>query len=228
MQEFLLGTRLASDALAARSVAEGRLCTIEYSKTAAERKVIMIKMNRWLVMAVVAAGMCLGVSQVMAQQDNNQGGRGGQGGGRGFGGRGGNFDPAQMQQMFMDRIHEDLEITDDAEWKAIEPLVQKVMDARRQVEGDRFRGMFGRRRGGDQGGDQGQRRGGMFGQPSPEAESLSRAIESKASKAELKAAMAKFVEARKARQADLEKAQSDLRKVLSLRQEAIATSSGLL
>ena len=187
-------------------------------------------------MAVVAAGMCLGVSQGMAQQDNNQGGRGGQGGqgggpggGRGFGGRAGNFDPAQMQQMFMDRIHEDLEITDDAEWKAIEPLVQKVMDARRQVEGDRFRGMFGRRRGADQGGDQGQRRGGMFGQsPSPEAEALSRAIESKASKAEMKAALAKYVEARKARQADLEKAQSELRKVLSLRQEAIATSSGLL
>ena len=190
-------------------------------------------------MAVVAAAMCLGLSQGLAQQDNNQGGRGGgqggggqgggQNGGRAFGGRGGNFDPAQMQQMFMDRIHEDLEITDDAEWKAIEPLVQKVMDARRQVEGDRFRGMFGRRRGGDQGGDQGQRRGGMFGQsPSPEAEALSRAIESKASKAELKAAMAKFVEARKARQADLEKAQNELRKVLSLRQEAIATSSGLL
>jgi len=192
----------------------------------------MMKMNRWLATAVVAAGMCVGLSQGLAQQNNNQGGgggqSGGQGGGRGFGGRGGNFDPAQMQQMFMERVHEDLEITDDAEWKAIEPLVQKVMDARRQVEGDRFRGMFGRRRGGDQGGDQGQRRGGMFGQPSPEAESLSRAIESKASKAELKAAMAKFVEARKTRQADLEKAQSELRKVLSLRQEAIATSSGLL
>jgi hypothetical protein len=191
----------------------------------------MTKMNRWLVMAVVAAGMCLGLSQGMAQQDNNQGGRGGQGGGqgggRGFGGGGGNFDPAQMQQRFMERIHEDLEITDDAEWKAIEPLVQKVMDARRQVDGDRIRGMFGRRRGGDQGGDQGQRRGG-FGQPSPEAETLQRAIESKASKPEMKAALAKFVEARKARQADLEKAQNELRKVLSLRQEAIATSSGLL
>ena len=178
----------------------------------------MMKMNRWLATAVVAAGMGVGLSQGLAQQNNNQGGgggqSGGQGGGRGFGGRGGNFDPAQMQQMFMERVHEDLEITDDAEWKAIEPLVQKVM--------------FGRRRGGDQGGDQGQRRGGMFGQPSPEAESLSRAIESKASKAELKAAMAKFVEARKTRQADLEKAQSELRKVLSLRQEAIATSSGLL
>jgi hypothetical protein len=191
----------------------------------------MMKMNQWLATAVVAAAMCLGLSQGFAQQDNNQGDRGGgPGGGRGFGGRGGNFDPAQMQQMFLDRIHEELEVTDDAEWKALQPIVQKVMDARRQVEGDRFRGMFGRRRGGDQGGDQGPRRGpgGMFGQPSPEAEALQRAIDSKASKAELKAALAKYVEARKVKQAALEQAQNELRKVLSLRQEAIATASGLL
>jgi hypothetical protein len=40
--------------------------------------------------------------------------------------------------------------------------------------------------------------------------------------------MAKMQEARKAKQAELEKAQADLRKVLSVRQEAIATASGLL
>jgi len=193
-------------------------------------------MNRWLATAAVAAGMCLSVSQGLAQQDNNQGDRGGGqgGGGQGGGGRGGfggrgNFDPAQMQQMMMDRLHEDLEVKDDAEWKALEPIVQKVMDARRQVEGDRFRGMFGRRgRGGDQGGDQGGRRGGMFGQASPEAEALQRAIEGKASNSELKATLAKFIESRKAKQAELEKAQTDLRKVLALRQEAIATASVLL
>ncbi len=189
-----------------------------------------MNMNRWLAAAAVAAGMCLGVSQGLAQQDNNQNDRGG---GQGFGGRGrfgGNFDPAQMQQMMMDRYHEDLEVKDDAEWKALEPMIQKVMDARRQVEGDRLRGMmFGRRsRGGDQGGDSGGRRGGMFSQPSPEAEALQRAIEGKASNAELKTALAKFIESRKARQVELEKAQNELRKVLSLRQEAIATSSGLL
>ena len=89
--------------------------------------------------------------------------------------------------------------------------------------------MFGRRgRGGDTGGDQGGRRGGFFGQPSPEAEALTRAIEGKASNAELKAALAKFVEARKVKQAELEKAQTELRKVLSLRQEAVATQNGLL
>ncbi len=194
----------------------------------------MMKMNRWLATAALAAAMGLGISQGMAQQDTNQGNPGGGGGRGGRGGRfgGGNFDPAQMQQMIMDRLHEDLEVKDDAEWKALEPLVQKVLDTRRQVEGDRMRGMFGRRgRGGGGGanaGDQGDRRGGFFGQPSPEAETLTRAIEGKASNSELKAALAKFVESRKAKQAELEKAQAELRKVLSLRQEAIATTSGLL
>jgi hypothetical protein len=59
-------------------------------------------------------------------------------------------------------------------------------------------------------------------------DALDKAIEAKASKAELTAAIAKVQEARKAKQAELEKAQSDLRKVLTTRQEAIATASGLL
>src|SRR5438552_14435106 len=173
----------------------------------------MKKMNRWLATAALAAAMGLGISQGMAQQDNKQGNNDrGPGGGGGRGGRfgGGNFDPAQMQQMIMENLRESLEVKDDTEWKALEPLVQKVMDSRRQVEGDRVRGMFGRRGrsgGGDTGGDQGGRRGGYFGQPSAEAEALTGAIEGKASNTELKAARAKFVEARKAKRAELEKAQ---------------------
>jgi hypothetical protein len=44
----------------------------------------------------------------------------------------------------------------------------------------------------------------------------------------MKAAIAKFQAARKAKMADLEKAQAELRGVLTVRQEAIATSDGLL
>jgi len=81
----------------------------------------------------------------------------------------------------------------------------------------------------DQGGGGGQRRGGFFNQtPSPEAEALQKAIDAKASKAELKAAMDKYVASRKAKQAELEQAQENLRKVLTSRQEAIATLNGLL
>ena len=41
----------------------------------------------------------------------------------------------------------------------------------------------------------------MFGAPSPEAEALQKAIDSKASKAEMKAALEKYLASRKAKQA---------------------------
>jgi hypothetical protein len=191
-----------------------------------------MKLNQWLVMAGAAAVMSLGTSQVVAQPSNGASGQGG--GGRQ--GRG-NFDPAQMQQMMMDRYKQALEVTDDAEWKAMQPLVQKVTDLRRDAFSGMGRGMFGRGgpRGGnngqpaDQQGQQGQqRRGGFGGTPNPEADALQKAIDSKASKAEIKAALDKYTASRKAKQAALEQAQADLRKVLTSRQEAIATLNGLL
>ena len=188
-------------------------------------------MNQWLVMAGIAAAMSLGADQLAAQPSNGtQKGQGGFGGGRQ--GRG-NFDPAQFQQRMMERYKEVLEVTDDAEWKAMEPLVQKVMDARRDTFGGMGRGMFGRGgpRGGDnaQPADQGsQRRGGFGGAPNPDADALQKAIDSKASKAEMKAALDKYLASRKAKQAALEQAQADLRKVLTTRQEALAALNGLL
>ncbi len=44
----------------------------------------------------------------------------------------------------------------------------------------------------------------------------------------MKAALERYQAARKVKLADLEKAQDDLRKVLTARQEAIATLNGLL
>ncbi len=180
----------------------------------------MMKLNRMLLAGGMAAMLSLGTAQIFAQ---NAPAAGGQTGGNNGGGRGnrGNFDPAQFQQRMMDRTKEQLEITDDAEWKAIQPLVQKVMDARMAT----MRGMFGRR-GGPGGGGPGGGTGG--GTVNPEQETLQKAIDAKASGAELKTALTKFVEARKVKQADLEKAQADLRKVLTPRQEAIASLNGLL
>jgi hypothetical protein len=59
-----------------------------------------------------------------------------------------------------------------------------------------------------------------------EAQALEKAIESKASKEELKAAMAKFRAAKKDKEVKMKEAQEKLRKVLTLRQEAIAVSNG--
>ena len=187
----------------------------------------MTRMNQWLVAAGVAAVMSFGANHAAAQPDNAPPGGGGRQGR-------GNFDPAQFQQQMMDRLKTTLEVTDDAEWKAMQPLVQKVMEGRRDSFSGMGRGMFGR--GGPRGGDnaqpadqQGQqRRGGFGGTPNPEADALQKAIDSKASKAELKAALDKYQASRKAKQAALEQAQADLRKVLTSRQEAIATLRGLL
>jgi hypothetical protein len=192
----------------------------------------MMKLNQWLMMAGVAAVIGLGASQVVAQPNDGakkgpDGSRDGERQGRG------NFDPARMQQFMMDRYKDILEVTDDAEWKAMQPMVQKVMDLRRETMfGGMGRGMSGRGpRGGDNNApaDQGSsRRGGFGGPPNPEADALQKAIESKASKAEIKAALEKYVASRKAKQAALDQAQADLRKVLTTRQEALATLNGLL
>lgn len=68
----------------------------------------------------------------------------------------------------------------------------------------------------------------MGGTPSPEAEALQKALDAKASSAELKTALARYADSRKTKQAALEQAQAELRKVLTVRQEAIASLNGLL
>jgi hypothetical protein len=151
-------------------------------------------------------------------------------------------DPEQFRQRMAERMREQFGVTDDAEWKIIEGKIQKVTEARRAVGGGGFAAMggFGGRRGGgdgdrprgDRGGGEGRRGGGGFGgfggEPSPEVADLQKAIESKASADEIKTKLAKVREARKANEAKLEAAQEDLKKVLSVRQEAVAVMMGLL
>jgi hypothetical protein len=84
----------------------------------------------------------------------------------------------------------------------------------------------GRRGGNDQGGG-GGRRGG-FGGSSPEAEALQKTIDDNAPAAQIKDALAKYKASQKAKQEKLEAAQNDLRKVLTVKQEAAATLLGLL
>jgi hypothetical protein len=174
------------------------------------------------VLALTLAGLMAGTGAGLAQQ-------GGGPGGQGQRGQRGNFDPAQMQQRMMERYREQLEIKNDDEWKAIEPLIAKVTEARRNVGfGAMGRGMMGRP--GGPGGDQAQGGGrrAFGGEPMPEMEALQRAVESNASAAEIKAALAKYRDARKAREANLAAAQENLRKVLTAKQEAQAVLMGLL
>jgi hypothetical protein len=165
-----------------------------------------------LLAALFAAGSSLTTRTTLAQGRPNRG----------------NFNPEEFRQRMMDRYRDQLDVKDDAEWKLISERINKVLEARREIG---FGGGFGRppRREGGQNADQGNRRRGFFGgEPSPEAEALQKAIDDKASPDDIKAKLAKYRESRKQKRANLEKAQEDLKQVLSVRQEAAAVMAGLL
>jgi len=179
----------------------------------------MKSVNRLWAVLGMAALLGLSAGSALAQQEGER---------RQRGGDRGNFDLAEFQKRMMERVREQLEVKSDDEWKVIEPRVTKVMEARRDAS---MGGGFGRGgRGGPPGGgaDQGGGRSPFGGEPSAEADALKKAVDAKAPAEEIKAKLAKFREAKKAKEAVLAKAQDELKKVLSLRQEATAVMSGLL
>ncbi len=195
-----------------------------------------MKLNRIFTLCAVMATLALSASSLLAQDNNNGGDQGGQRRQRGGPG-GGNFDPAQMQQRLLDSVRDDLNFTNDTDWDAVSPLVQKVLDARRDADtGARLMRALFRNRGGDRGerggGDQGgnnRRRGGAFGAtPGPEEEALQKAVDAGAPAAQIKDLLTKYQAAQKTKQAKLAQAESDLRAVLTGKQEAQATLLGLL
>jgi hypothetical protein len=181
----------------------------------------------------VAAALWLCGGSLLAQ-DNNGGGPGGAGNG---GGPGGDFDPAQFRQRMMDHIRQNLNVTNDDEWSAIQPLVQKVMEARREAGpggGMGMGGPGGPPPGGPGGpppdggpGGPGRRIG--FGPPaSEEQKALQKALDDNAPLPQIKDALAKYRATRKDKQARLETAQANLKSVLTAKQEAQAVLMGLL
>lgn len=185
-----------------------------------------MKVERYLLMKLFAKTLALTAAVVTlgtaAQTAQAQGGRGG-------------GTPEEMRQRMMERYKEQFAVKDEAEWKVIEPKIAKVIEARTATT--QGRGGFGfgggnrQRGGGDNaagGGERPNRGGGGFGTPSPEVEALQKAIEAKAPADEIKTKLAKVREARKAAEAKLDAAQEDLKKVLSVNQEAVAVMAGLL
>jgi hypothetical protein len=178
-------------------------------------------MFKQAILAGAVAALCLSANRLAAQDQPQQ--RQGRG----------NFDPAQMQQRMMERYKEMLEFTSDDEWNAVQPLVQKVTEARREVGfGGMGRGMFGgARRGGDNApqADRPQGGGRGFGpEPSAAMQELQKSVDAKASAEEIKGKLAKVRDERKQKEAALTKAQEDLKKVLNARREAQAVLAGLL
>ncbi len=182
-----------------------------------------MKLNRLITLCAMVATLALSATGLLAQDNNNNNNNNGGGGG---GGRR-NFDPAQFQQRMMDNIRDQLDFTNDTDWSAVQPLIQKVMDARRDMGGMGGMMRMFRNRNNNDGGNN-QRRNNFFGQPSPEADALQKALDDNAPAGQIKDLLAKYEAAQKNKQAKLESAQSDLRQVLTVKQEAQATLLGLL
>ena len=126
----------------------------------------------------------------------------------------------------MDALKTQFGVTDDAQWAAITPLIQNVMDLRRATQaGGGFGGFGGGRQRGQGGGGGGGPRGGA---PSPEVENLRQAITDNMPDAEIKVRLEHLREVRKQNEAKLDKARADLLAVLTPRQEAVAVMAGLL
>lgn len=154
----------------------------------------------------------------------------------------GTFDPAQMQQMMSERFKETLELNDE-EWQVIGPKVIKVLEMSFQQRGNPIR-MFGGRQGmqGMQGppgqpGQQGQRQftqrrnNSAFpsGAGDETMQQLQKLLENKnASTAEIKNLVTKVRKEREKMEQEKMTAQKELRELLTVRQEAILISMGLL
>jgi hypothetical protein len=182
-----------------------------------------------LTSAAIALLLC--GTKLLAQDDN--------GGGPGGPPPGGDFDPAKFEQRMMENIRTNLNVTNDDEWSAIQPLVQKVVQARRDA--GRGMGMMmgmglgGPPPGGGSGPPADNTQGGSdnrprrFGPPmSEEQQALQKALNGSASQQQVKEALAKYRAVRKDKQIKLEAAQADLQSVLTPRQEAEAVVMGLL
>ncbi|HTL71682.1 MAG TPA: hypothetical protein VL863_00160 [bacterium] len=178
-----------------------------------------MKLNRMLTLCAMAAMLAASATTLLAQ--DNGGDQGGQRRNR-QGGPGGGWDPAQMQQRMMERYQEQLGFTNDVEWDAVKPLVQKVTEAQMAARSGQMRGMFGGRNRGGNGGP------GNMMPANPEYDALRKAIDDNAPAAQIKDLLAKYKAAQKVKQAKLEAAQAELKKVLTTKQEAEATLLGLV
>jgi hypothetical protein len=140
----------------------------------------------------------------------------------------------------MDRMKEQLG-ADDAAWKVLEPRLTKVMDLNRQAQGGGRGGMFGMMGGmrGQRGGNNaaGGQGGGRGPQQDPATmtavdkaqEQLRTTLENQsASPDEIKKNLTALREAREKAKQDLAAAQQELKKILSVRQEAQLVMMGQL
>jgi hypothetical protein len=146
----------------------------------------------------------------------------------GRGARGGQFDREAMQQRIAQIMRERLGASEE-EWAVLGPRIQKVMALRQQTAVRGGFGDFGGRRGGPGAGGDAQRD--QADQPPVVATSarLRELLDDESTDAAtIKAAMQALRDARVKAQQELIEAQTQLRELLSLRQEATLLTMGML
>jgi len=152
---------------------------------------------------------------------------------KGPGGGRGQFDPERMRQMMEQRMREQLGATEQ-EWKVLGPRVMKVQELSRQVgAGGRGGMMFGRGGFGGRGGGPG---GNRPGGPARELTAVEKAQDQlrtvlqneSATPDQIKAALTTLRKQRETAKQQLAAAQQDLRKIITVRQEAILVMMGSL
>jgi len=193
----------------------------------------------WGVTAAVIVGLLLAGQSLsqLRQRGGNQGpAAGGPQGMQGPGGR--QFDPARMREMMEQRMREQLGATEQ-EWKVLGPRVMKVSELNRQVSGfgRGFGGPgFGGRRGGPMGGPQGGPQGDRPGAQQRELTEVEKASEqlqttledTAATPDKIKAQLTALRAAKEKTKQELAVAQQELRKVVTVRQEAQLVLMGML
>jgi hypothetical protein len=174
------------------------------------------------------AVLLMAQTAVVAQERGERGERGGRGQG--------NFDPEQMRERMMERYQQTLGFNDQ-EWRAIRPMIEKVMEKQREITPMGRGGMMGfggpggpggpgfAGRGGAQGGGGGGVRGG--GADNPELQALRSAIEN-GTPSEIQSKLKEYREARETKEKELQESRERLRKVLNAKQEAALVVAGIL
>ncbi len=129
--------------------------------------------------------------------------------------------PEVAQAKSLDRLREKLEVADDSEWSVIQTRIARVEEVQRTLWATGVNN-----RGGLNLTD--KPKGPTATAANPERESIRAAVTDKMPDAEIKSRLSRAHEIQQQNEAQLAKAQSELRAVLSVRQEAIVVVAGLL
>ena len=165
---------------------------------------------------ILLSAFALAASTILATaQDNNNPDRNRDRGGD----RRGNYE--DFQKRMNERLKASLKVTDE-EWAVMQPLIEKVQTKQRDAMGSRFGG--GRRGGDSNSGNSGPTRPGEA-----ESNALRTAVENEGtSPEEIKAKLAAVRNQRQKATAELTQAREELKKVVTVRQEATLVSMGIL